>query len=112
MKNYKLSKIGLISVIIFLLIAIIIAASVALLSGDEIRDNISINGTDVSGLSKQKAESLLKNIYNEKIENSFIALKFENKEWTIKYSDLGYSYNIEEIVDKAYKVGHTGDFFL
>jgi vancomycin resistance protein YoaR len=112
MKNYKLSKIGLISVIIFLLIAIIIAASVALLSGDEIRDNISINGTDVSGLSKQKAESLLKNIYNEKIENSFIALKFENKEWTIKYSDLGYSYNIEEIVDKAYKVGHTGDFFI
>lgn len=112
MKSYKLSKIGLISVIIFLLIAIVIAASVALLSGQEIRDNISISGTNVSGLSKQKAESMLENMYNEKIENAFISLKFEGKEWNIKYSDLGYSYNIEDAVDKAYKVGHTGDFYI
>lgn len=112
MKSYKLSKIGLISVIIFLLIAIIIAAAVALLSGEEIRDNISINGTNVSGLSKQKAESMLENMYSKKIENAFISLKFDSKEWNIKYSDLGYTYNIEEAVDKAYKVGHTGDFFI
>jgi vancomycin resistance protein YoaR len=112
MKSYKLSKIGLISVIIFLLIAIMIAAAVALLSGDEIRDNISINGVNVSGLSKQKAESLLKDMYSEKINNSFISLKFDNKEWNIKYSDLGYSFNIEEAVENAYKVGHSGDFFI
>jgi vancomycin resistance protein YoaR len=112
MKNYKLSKIGLISVIIFLLIAIIIAAAVALLSGEEIRDNISINGVNVSGLSKQKAERLLKDMYSEKIDNSFISLKFDNKEWNIKYNDLGYSFNIEEAVENAYKVGHTGDFFI
>lgn len=112
MKSYKLSKIGLISVIIFLLIAIVIAASVALLSGEEIRDNISINGTNVSGLTKQKAESMLKNMYSEKIENSFITLKFDSKEWNIEYRDLGYSYKVEEAVDKAYKVGHTGDFYI
>lgn len=112
MKSYKLSKIGLISVIIFLLIAIVIAAAVALLSGEEIRDNISINGVNVSGLSKQKAEGLLKDMYSEKINNSFISLKFDNKEWNIKYSDLGYAFNIEEAVEKAYKVGHTGDFFI
>ena len=112
MKSYKLSKIGLISVIIFLLIAIIIAAAVALLSGEEIRDNISINGTNVAGLSRQEAESMLNNMYNEKIENSFVSLKFGGKEWNIKYRDLGYSYNIAETVDKAYKVGHTGDFLI
>lgn len=111
-KSYKLSKIGLTSVIIFLLIAIVIAASVALLSGDGIRDNISINGINVSGLSKQEAVSKLKNLYSEKIENSFISLKFEGKEWIIKYSDLGYSYNIEDAVDKAYEVGHSGDFII
>jgi vancomycin resistance protein YoaR len=112
MKNYKLSKIGLISVIIFLLIAILIATAVALLSGEEIRDNISINGVNVSGLSKQKAEKLLKDMYSEKINNSFISLKFDDKEWNIKYSDLEYSFNIEEAVENAYKVGHTGDFFI
>ncbi|MDF2591563.1 MAG: VanW family protein [Clostridia bacterium] len=112
MKEYKLSKIGLITVIIFLLIAIIIAAAIALLSGDAIRDNISINGINVSGMSRKSAENMLNNMYNEKIENSFIALKFEGKEWNIKYSDLGYSYNVTEAVDKAYKVGHTGDFLV
>lgn len=112
MKSYKLSKIGLISVIIFLLIAIVIAAAVALLGGDEIRDNITINGTNVSGLSMNKAESMLNDMYKDKIENAFISLKFNSKEWKIKYSDLGYSYNIKEEVGNAYKVGHTGDFLI
>jgi vancomycin resistance protein YoaR len=111
MKGYKLSKVGLTSVIIFLLIAIVIAAAVALLSGEQIRDNISINGTNVAGLTKRQAEDRLNTIYNEKIESSFISLKFDNKEWKINYSDLGYSYNIAETVDNAYKVGHEGDVF-
>ncbi|MDF2891055.1 MAG: hypothetical protein K0R80_1422 [Clostridia bacterium] len=111
MKGYKLSKVGLTSVIIFLLIAIVIAAAVALLSGEQIRDNISINGTNVAGLTKRQAEDRLNTIYNDKIESSFISLKFDNKEWKINYSDLGYSYNIAETVDNAYKVGHEGDVF-
>lgn len=111
MQSYKLSKSGLISVIIFLIIAIFIAAAIALLSGEEIRPNISINGINVSGLSKQKAESRLNDIYNEKIENSFISLRFENKEWKINYKELDYAYNISEAVDKAYNIGHTGDVF-
>jgi vancomycin resistance protein YoaR len=97
--------------IVVLLIAIVIAAATALLSGEEIRSNISINGTDVSGLSKREAESRLNGIYSDKIESSFISLKFDNKEWKINYSDLGYSYNIAEAVDKAYSVGRTGDIF-
>ena len=112
MKSYKLSKIGLISVIIFLIIAIIIAAAVALLSGNVIRDNISIGGTNVAGLTKQNAENLLEDMYKQKIEDTFISLKLDSKEWKIKYSDLGYSYNIDEAVENAYKVGHTGDFLI
>ncbi|MDF2840478.1 MAG: hypothetical protein K0Q99_1250 [Clostridia bacterium] len=109
MKGYKLSISGVVIVIIFLIAAIIVASGVAVLSGEVIRSNISINGIDVSGLSKDAAENRLKGILEDKIKDSFISLKFENKEWKINYNNLGYAYNIEETVDKAYSVGHTGD---
>jgi vancomycin resistance protein YoaR len=109
MKGYKISASGLIFIIVFLITAIVVAAGVAVLSGDGIRANISINGVDVSGLSKDAAENRLKGIFKDKIENSFISLKLDNKEWKINYKDLGYAYNIEETVDKAHSIGHDGD---
>lgn len=111
MKGYKLSKIGLIAVIIILLVAIGISGAYALVSDKTIRDNISINGVNVAGLSKQAALTRLKELYNDKIQNSFISLRFDNKEWKLKYSELGYSYDIEAAVEKAYSVGHQGDLF-
>ncbi|MGB7604605.1 MAG: VanW family protein [Lutisporaceae bacterium] len=111
MKVYKLSKGGLIFTVVFLIFAIIVASTVALLSDNIIQPNMSISGIDVSGLTRYEAENRLKNIYEEKISEAFILLKFENKEWKIGYKDLAYSYNIEEAVDKAYSVGHTGDVF-
>jgi len=111
MKGYKLSKTGLYFIIIFLIFAIIVASAVAILSNDVIQPNISISGIDVSGLTRYEAENRLKGIYEEKIGEAFILLKFEKKEWKIGYKDLDYSYNIEEAVDKAYDVGHSGDAF-
>ncbi len=111
MKGYKLSKGGVTAIIIVLIIAIIIAAGVALLSGDQIRTNISINGMDVSGLLRDEAITRLKNTYNDKIDNSFISLKFEDKEWKLSYKDIHYSYDIEQTVDRAYSIGHSGDVF-
>lgn len=111
MKHYKLSKGGLLLTIGFLVFAIIVASTVALLSGNTIQPNMSISGIDVSGLTRYEALNRLKNIYEEKIDEAFILLKFENKEWKIGYKDLDYSYNIEEAVDKAYSVGHSGDVF-
>lgn len=111
MSGYKLSKSGLYIIIGILLLAIIVASAVALLSGNTIRSNISISGIDVSGLTMYEAENRLKNIYSDKIESSFISLKFENREWKINYKDIGYSYNIDEAVEKAYNVGRSGDIF-
>ncbi|OGO78742.1 MAG: hypothetical protein A2Y23_10740 [Clostridiales bacterium GWB2_37_7] len=108
MKGYKLSVGGLAYIIIVLLIAIVVAGAVAVVQGEEIRANISINGINVSGLSKIDAEKRLKGILQDKIESSFISLKFDSKEWKINYRDLGYSYNIEETVNKAYAIGHEG----
>jgi vancomycin resistance protein YoaR len=110
LKGYKLSTTGLITVIVILIIAIFITGGTALISQKVIRPNITISGIAVSGLSKSEAVKKLNNIYNEKIESSFISLKHEDKEWKINYKDLDYKYNIAETVEKAYAIGHTGDF--
>lgn len=111
MKGYKLSKSGLYCMVGVLILAIIVASAIALLSGNTIRSNISISGTDVSGLTQYEAKNRLKNIYNDKIESSFILLRFEDKEWKVDYKEIGYSYDIDEAVEKAYNVGRTGDIF-
>jgi vancomycin resistance protein YoaR len=111
MKGYKLSKSGLYIIIGVLILAIIIASAVALLSGNTIRSNITISGIDVTGLTTKEAENRLQNIYNDKIESSLILLKFEGREWRLNYKDIGYSYNINEAVEKAYNVGRNGDIF-
>lgn len=110
MKGYKLSKIGLTATLVVLIIAIICAGAVALLSGERINPNISINGINVAGLTRTEAENKLNRLYDDKIDNSFISIKFEDKEWNLKYRELGYSYNINETVNKAYEVGRIGDF--
>lgn len=110
MKGYKLSRGGVAIAAALLIIVIICGAAVAVLSGDRIRPNISINGIDVSDLTRKEAINRLNGIYSEKIESSFVSMKFEDKEWKVKYSDLDYSYNIEEMVGKAYEVGRSGDF--
>ena len=70
-------KIG-IGVIIVLLIAAA-ALSAAMVSGDKIHSNISINGIDVGGFVPSQAESMLKGKMEPIIDNLGIVLKFEKK---------------------------------
>jgi vancomycin resistance protein YoaR len=111
LKGYKLSKGIIAAIIILLVMAGIAAAGAALLSGEQIRSNIFINGINVSGLSRNEAINRLKSIHDDKLGNSFISLKFEGKEWKMTYKDINYSYDIEQTVDRAYSVGHSGDIF-
>ena len=102
-------KIG-IGVIIVLLIAAA-ALSAAMVSGDKIHSNISINGIDVSGFVPSQAESMLKKKMEPIIDNLSIVLKFKGKEWQLKYRDIDFKYEYEDAVTKAYDIGHKGSYF-
>jgi hypothetical protein len=99
-------KIG-VGVIIVLLIAAA-ALSAAMVSGDKIHSNISINGIDVGGFVPSQAESLLKEKMEPVIDNLGIVLKFEEKEWQLKYRDIDFKYEYEDAVTKAYDIGNQG----
>jgi vancomycin resistance protein YoaR len=102
-------KIG-IGIIIVLLVAAVVL-STALVKGDKIHSNITINGINVGGLVPSQAESMIKEEMEPKIDGSDIALKFNEKVWKLNYRDVKFQYEYEDAVIKAYDIGHTGGFF-
>ncbi|MDD3705039.1 MAG: VanW family protein [Clostridiaceae bacterium] len=103
------TKIG-IGVIIALLITVA-ALSAAMVSGDKIHSNITINGINVGGFVPSQAGDTLKGKMEPIINDSNIVLKFKEKEWKMKYRDAGFQYEYEEAVTKAYDIGHKGSYF-
>ncbi|KUO74075.1 MAG: hypothetical protein APF77_23080 [Clostridia bacterium BRH_c25] len=105
----KSMKIG-IGIIIVLLIAAI-ALSIAMVSGDKIHSNITINGINVGGLTYSQAESMLKIKLEPAIDDSAIALKVREKTWRLSYRDVKFQYEYTDALTKAYDIGHKGSFF-
>ncbi|HYE83454.1 MAG TPA: VanW family protein [Clostridia bacterium] len=105
----KSMKIG-IGIIIVLLVAAA-ALSIAMVSGEKIHSNITINGINVGGLTYSQAESMLKIKLEPTIDNSSIALKFREKAWRLGYRDVKFQYEYEDALTKAYDIGHKGSIF-
>jgi vancomycin resistance protein YoaR len=99
-----------VGIIIVLLIAAA-ALSIAMVNGDKIHSDITINGIDVGGYTPSQAESMLRNKMESIIDDSDIVLKFEGKEWKLGYRDMDFQYEYEDAVTKAYDIGHKGSFF-
>ncbi len=102
-------KIGIISIVVLLAVSFILVNVV--LSGDIIHSNITINGTDVGGLTTSQAESVLKGKTESIIDNSVIVLKYKERSWGLSYRDAGFSYSYKDAVAKAYSIGHSGGLF-
>lgn len=65
--------------------------------------NVSINNIDVSGLTKSDATELLKNKF--KLED--LKIRYQDKIWKEKFSNLGFYYDIKKAVDDAYDIGRS-----
>lgn len=102
-------KIGM--VIIALLLVSAVALSIAMISGDKIHSNITINGINVGGYTTAQAESLLAEKLDSGIGDSAIVLKYKEKMWELKYKDAGFQYDYRDAVTKAYDIGHKGSYF-
>ena len=112
------SKILLIAVLVLVLAggaAIIIkslpAATAGVISNNSnaIANGITIDGVDVSGMTKEGAYNALFDMANTKISNISVAFRYKDKSWNFTASELQASVNIEEVVAEAFQVGKTGD---
>lgn len=77
------------------------------INNNKIGQNISIENIDVSFLTKNEAlEKLKKEVYPKNI-----VLTYENNKFTVTPEDIDLKYNLESVVNKAYKYNKTSNFF-
>ncbi|MBR3255657.1 MAG: VanW family protein [Clostridia bacterium] len=110
-KKKKKIKIAIISGIV-LLVLLVFSMIFALinLGNDKIISGVSINGIEVSGLSKQEAKGKLETIVAEK-QKKDISVKYEDFESEISLELLETKYDIDKAVEEAYNIGRNSNIF-
>ncbi len=73
--------------------------------------NTSVNGIDISGLTKEEANSLLTANLVENKNKINITLKHENKEWTLNGEDFEIIGNFNDSLNNVINVGRDGNIF-
>lgn len=81
-----------------------------LLDSDCIYDNISVNGIDVGGLTKEEAvKKISDELYAPLSEQKIVLEKGNEKKWILDLETLGYTYSVERGVQAAYDYGRDGE---
>lgn len=108
-KKSKLKMILIITVIAFVLIAILSTIFATInLGNNKIIKGIKIAQIDVSKLSEEEAKNTLEEIYLQKQENE-IYFTYEEFETSSTYKTLEVEYQIEKGIKKAYEIGRSGN---
>ncbi len=76
---------------------------------DTIYQGISVDGTDVSGLTQQEALNALRQQTDTHLENQKITIQQEEKIWDIPFSELDVKYDVEAAVEQAWQTGRSGE---
>ena len=89
-----------------------------LLSAEGIYQGVTIDGTDVAGMSEAEALELLQNKYKTEIGGQVLTLYYEGEaeegeeaeelKWEVPFVEIGAGYQVEEAVKAAYETGRTG----
>lgn len=104
---------------IFIIIAIIIIALMALSTGfalininnENIVKGVSIDGIKVQNLSKEEAKEIIDKKIEEKVNNE-IKIYVDDEEQTLLLSQVELSYNTEKAIEEAYAIGREKNIFV
>lgn len=118
METIKTKKVGLITSIslvigigMFIVAAFLVTQLLydnGAISSNKFYENTSINGVDVSGMTKEEAVQLISTKLISAKNDVEITLKYEDKEWTFVGSDFETNNNFEAQVDETFMEGRTG----
>ena len=93
--------------IIFLLIFSVIFSLISI-NNENILNNVSIMGIDVSNMSKEKAKEAVTEVINTKVQEELI-LKKDDYETSINANQINAQFDIETAVNEAYNIGRDGN---
>ena len=108
----KMKKI-IISFIIFAIVILIFSTVFALanINNEKIISGVTIEGVEVSGLTKEEAMANLETLYSEKMQNN-IMLQYGEFESELNSTLMEVNYDIEKAVNEAYSLGRDGNIFV
>ncbi len=108
----KVKKI-VISSIIMAIIALLFSTVFALtnINNQKIISGVTIEGIEVSGLTKEEAIAKMETTYAEKMEKN-IMLQYQEFESELNATLMEVKYDIEKAVNEAYSLGRDGNIFI
>ena len=109
-KKWVLPAIILGIVIVFALIFSTIFALINI-NNEKIISGISIEGIEISGLSKEEAKEKIESLYNEK-KGQEIKLKYQEYESTLNPTIMEVNYDIDKAINEAYLTGRSNNIFV
>lgn len=108
----KKTTILIISITIIMLLLIISTIfSIININNENIISGISIEGIDISGLSKKEAMDKIQNLYEEKKQKE-IGIRYKEYETSLNPTIMEVNYEVENAVDKAYLIGRDSNIFV
>lgn len=75
---------------------------------DTIYPGIKIEEFDIGKMSKEEALEYIRESRNNNINSKSMKLRYKDNIYDVELNDIGYTYNYENVVDKAYKLGREG----
>lgn len=110
-KKKWIKPVLIISIIIVILLFISTIFSIININNEKIISGISINGIEMSGLTKEEAKAKLDLMFNDKMEKE-INIKYGEYESSLNPTLLEVSYNIEKAINEAYLTGRNSNIFV
>ena len=111
-RNEKKRKKILISILIILCAMLLFSTIFAIINSmnNRIISGIYLQGIDISGMTKEQAETKFKELIDTVLQKK-IVLKYGEIENIIILSDLGVSYQIDEAINEACNLGRASNIF-
>lgn len=73
------------------------------------RDEIYIQETYIGGLTKEEARDKVSKVVKDKEKSRYITFYGDDKRWEIPFEEFKAEHNIDEVLDEAFQLGHTGN---
>jgi vancomycin resistance protein YoaR len=101
-------------IMVAIFLGILIAASLSFYishkNSNTIQAGVHIKGTNISGLTKEEAETVVKAALQGKMNDNII-LKYNNYEYYVEIEQIEAEFDIEASVDFAYQIGRNSNVF-
>lgn len=117
METKKSNSVKWISIsIVVIVIGILIGAMTYIFTSVKAYDQkftqgVSIENIDVGGMTKEDAYILVDNKLKENLKNQFIEITDDKQQYKINLSELGTQYQLEQVIEEAFQIGHEGNLF-